>query len=270
MEPINLFEIARVNCPHLDGRFQTVNHQPLVSEFADHVKNLGLVSINMRIKDLANFLITNKYLNSYEWAEEQSIILGRPPEDILKEKLRDFYERRVSFDRTFEYGQNFRYGALNTGGAGCTYYGNFSILMRESFPINLEEIAYLSGDSLKYFMRLDGHPDIENIRQESSAHSHRHYLATLKHILAIPSSNELEWPIMICSGTDYIEAIFVQEVIPDSIKEIRLPVDEHSRLNNLVFEGFDRPLDIHERAEVDAFQTILEKIDEKSLSLIEV
>ncbi len=191
------------------------------------------------------------------------------PEDLLEEKLKAFYQRRLSFDSTFEDGQKLRYGALNTGGAGCTGYGNFCVLMKSSFPTDLEEIAYLSGDSLNFFMKADGHPDIDKISRESALHSHRHFLATLKHISVIPSSDERDWPIMICSDTDYLETIFIQEIVSEVIKEIRIPADEHSRLNDLVFEAFARHLDIHERAEIDAFQTILEKMEEKSLALIE-
>ena len=39
-----------------------------------------------------------------------------------------YYERRVSFDRSFSHGECFLYGALNIGGAGVDY-GVFCVVL---------------------------------------------------------------------------------------------------------------------------------------------
>ena len=50
------------------------------------------------------------------------------------------------------------------------------------------------------------------LQEDVALHSHRHFLAALKHGSTLSSVSIDEWPKMLCSNDDYIEAIFIADV----------------------------------------------------------
>ncbi len=80
---------------------------------------------------------------------------------------------------------------------------------------NLFEIAYLRHDSLNNYVE-GNHVDIERIRKESVSHSHRHFLAGLKHADEVVKMKEEQWPGMLFlneDADDLADTLCVEEVL---------------------------------------------------------
>jgi len=174
----------------------------------------------------------------YEWAEEQALLCSRPVEEILREKLGRFFNRRINFDRTFEDGRRFRYGVLNIGGVGADHYGIFCAVLNSDFVGPDTLIAYLMRDSLTTYMPTEAKINITTLRQEVATHSHRHYLAALKHAGELATSNRSDWARMVCCDDRYSEAIFVKDVDLPSIAAVRVKEAEYTRLFALAFNEY--------------------------------
>jgi hypothetical protein len=120
---LDLFAIAKGNANAVQTAFESVvaamppDQAVVVREFAAWVEAEALISINVKLFVIVEFLNGGRYQNTHEWAQEQARLSGRSAEDALRERLHRFYDKRVAFDRAFKNGELFRYGALNAGGA---------------------------------------------------------------------------------------------------------------------------------------------------------
>ena len=74
----------------------------------------------MKLFVIGDLLNGRAYQNKHEWAHEQVGHSGRTPDEILRENLGSYYEKRIAFDNAFNDGVRFRYGALNAGNLGLT------------------------------------------------------------------------------------------------------------------------------------------------------
>lgn len=193
----DLFAMASRNGPRLETRFAEIGADQSVRSFAEFVEREGQVSINMRPMPLISFLTFKRHQNMYEWAEERASESGRPREEILRERLGKYYERRIAFDRAFVNGEDFRYGALNAGGPGIRQYGNYCVIL--STGGHGEATAYLKGDSLQSYLTPAGSIDEDLLQSDISPHSHRHMFAGLKHATALVTcGTPLAVPAMLC------------------------------------------------------------------------
>ncbi len=119
---MDLFAAATENGPSLESAFKEAlsgraeQERASLSGFSERVERDGRVSINARGAELLAFLKAGQYKNIHQLAKEESGRLGRKPEEILRERLGRYYERRLIFDRHFEHGEQFQYGALSIGG----------------------------------------------------------------------------------------------------------------------------------------------------------
>src|SRR5271157_6355508 len=147
----DLFAMARANVSTLEQRFEAaVGDMPsdqvaLVREFASWVEGQALISINVPLYVVGEFLNGRPYQNTYELAEELARLSSRAVDEVLRERLHPYYERRIAFDRTFKEGKKFRYGALYVGGVGLTVYGPYCIVLTRAYQESLTEVAYLPG-----------------------------------------------------------------------------------------------------------------------------
>ena len=259
---INLFQIAGENVARLFQRFEDAKKASkdggtLLEGFAQCVYNTGGISINMRPCVLSDLIARRKYQNIYEWALEQSALCSRPVPDVLREKLGKYYSRRIHFDDSFENGRAFRYGLLNIGGAGADRYGQFCAVLRVDFVEGGTEVAYLKADSLGTYMRTETDLNETAIRQDVATHSHRHCLTALKHGAALGSSDPNDWPAIVCSSDDYVEAIFLKDVDLATVDEVRLRETEFRRLFDLAFSDYTQKHDDATNALKTDFVTIL-------------
>jgi len=249
---VNLFQLAEANIARLEEAYGEVldssgEARETLDRFADGVRRDGRVSINMRLYVLASLVAHGRHLNAYEWAEEQSALSGRDKDAVLQHKLGAWYGKRVAFDAFFEDGEAFRYGALNTGGLGAERYGPFCTVLPESFGTS-GAVAYLRGDSLKNYVSEAGAVDEEAIEGDAAPHSHRGELAALKHAEDLPATDDGEWPELLCSDSDFVEAIFTEAVELSCVDRVRVSHAKYQDLYWLAFNSYDVGLKEGERA----------------------
>jgi len=251
---LDLFAIAEANATAIEQRFQAVvaemppEQAALVREFASWVEAKALISINVRLYVVEDILNGKSHQNTYEFAEERARQSGRATEDILRERLQPFYERRVAFDRAFRGGQKFRYGAMHAGGAGLTDYGPYCVVLTRTFQESLAEIAYLRGGSLEICVGADATFDQEAVRCCAAPHTHRHLMAAIERASEIPALEKREWYKLVASQTRYFEVIFIGEVSLNAVECVCVLKAENDRMWELAFASFGRKLDDGERA----------------------
>jgi hypothetical protein len=274
---VDLFEIATTNGPLLSQRLQDVKatkpavEVALVERFAERVQQHSRVAINMRTFDLSDLLLRGRYYNIYEWSQEQAAISKRPVNAILRERLGVYFEKRMAFDRAFVDGEKFRYGTLNLAGAGpVEWWGPFCIILKVEFAERATCLAYVRSDSLNTYLDSSGNVDIAAVAGDAASHSSRHVLAAIKHADAVFSTPEADWPGLLCSSSDYIEAITGVDITRDSVGEVRITRDERKTLWDLAFADFGRKLEPGERALTHDFATILREANARRIPIVEV
>lgn len=260
---INLFKLAQDNSSSLQSRFEDFKGKrppkelATIERCAELVLTTSRVSMNMRPSVLSELIANGPYQNTYERAQELSELSGRSAEAILRETLREYYDRRIAFDGAFEDGRSFRYGALNIGGPGTTSYAQFCCVLSSSSPVDPGDIAYLKSDSLKNYVGRDNAVRKDALARDVATHGSRHHIAVLKHVDQIVAAPEEEWAELICSNEDCIEAIFVRKVTKDEFDEVRITVEDYDELWESAFADLGSPLAKARYAEAQDFVVIL-------------
>jgi hypothetical protein len=272
-DSIDIFALALVNTASLESRLRSLldslqaNEGLTLEQFTAFVTQNARISINMSRETLNSFLSLGRHRNIYEWADQQSLLSGRDKEEILKEKLKDYYERRVSFDQSFLEGKAFRYGALNIGGVGLISFGDYCLVFKLSIPADPQKAAYLANDSLNYYMPVPFAIAEDKLSADLALHSHRGFLAALKHKTSVCVVPPDEWPCITCSDSGYIEAIFVECPNRDDLECVRMSVERYQELVDLSFEDYRRDLPEGERAIIGHFVMILEQLNFHNINL---
>lgn len=276
---MNLFDIAAGNAERLAARISArraelkEGERASLDAFTERVERDGRIAINMRQSVLSSFLTSASYQNIYDWARARARRSSKSEEEILRERLGGFYERRITFDRAFDGGDRFRYGALNIGGPGATTYGSFCAVIGEEAPAELLDVAYLPADSLMTYVRpVPGMPnreevDDEAILDDSAPHQSRHHLAALKLDRKIHASPEPRWPALLSSCSDYVEALFVGDLRPADLQCIRMARADHDIYFAYAFEDFRAKLSESDRVLVESFVSILEQLEARRIAL---
>ena len=241
-----------------------------IQEFATAVERNGRIGINMRPTVVLNFLISGTHLNVHEWADEIALRSRKDKQTILREKLGPFYENRIAFDLYFEGGEQFRYGALNIGGVGTEYYGEYCVILQHASICATHEIGYLMGDSLSSYVIAGPRVNESKLRQECAPDSHKHCLATIKHSSKIESLAPDAWSSMLCSTVNYIEAIVRGELRPDGVEAVRISKADYDLYWEYAFNEFTGRLTEVDRYRVDTFASIVEHLNSWRIRLQEV
>lgn len=270
---MDLFAVAADNAGSLERQFDSLksNLTPTkansLTRFAERVKQDGRISINMRQMVLISFLTFGKHQNIYEWAQSRAEKSTKSVEEILREKLEEFYERRVAFDRHFEQRERFRYGALNIGGMGTTDFGEFCSVLADHVSSGRREVAYLRSDSLKTYLLPGPTVDEAAIRRDVAPHTHRQHLAAVKHASEIPVLSEDQWLSLLCSNVDFVEAIFAGDITLGDLEAVRMAKSDHNLFFHYAFEEFREKLGDADRFRVDGFVMILQHLEQRGIPL---
>ncbi|HWM95266.1 MAG TPA: hypothetical protein VN493_31215 [Thermoanaerobaculia bacterium] len=266
----DLFAIAAENTDTLERNVTALlagippAHLDSLTRYSDTIQRDSRISVNMLQTMISSFLSLQQHWNMYEWAHSMAKLSSRAPEEILRERLGDFYERRIAFDGRFVNGESFRYGALNIGGLGTWYYGEYCVVLKEEVS-HRPEVAYLRSDSLKTYMRPGPAVDEEAIRRDAAPHTHRHCLALLKHAERAPSTEEPRWPAMLCSNDDYVEAIFTGQLTPDQVEAVRMPKADYEVRFHFAILSFREKLSDHDKFLVAEFRTTLVHLKQRNI-----
>lgn len=270
---MNLFAIAAGNAEALEKALDellassTAEEASRLSRFAERIQRAGRIAVNMEQSVLSSFLTFAVHQNIYEWADETSVVSGAPRDEILKQKLKGYYRRRTTFDQSFEDGERFRYGALNIGGAGAPKYGEFCVVLQNRVSAERSEVAYLRADSLKTYMRRGPVLDEEALRRDAAPHERRQCLAVVKHAEEVKTHPEDRWPSVLCSESEFVEAIFTGPLVANDVEVIRMPKQVHDFRYHYAFEEFRRKLGKADRVLCKNFRNVRKLIHQQGISL---
>ena len=173
----------------------------------------------------------------------------------MRERLKGFYQKRMTFDRAFQYGERFRYGALNAGGLGLSVYAPYCAVLSPDFSNALDQIACLPGDSLDICFARAGKFDHIDLEKSVGPYSHRHWMVTSQRIGEIDSTPKHYWQQLLVSldFKRYFEIIFIGDVSLKDLYCVRIPAAEYQAMWELAFANYGRKLSEAERAWVQDF-----------------
>lgn len=267
---MNLFDIAQHNATALEEKLDdlytnmSADGSARLDSFSARVAESGRISLNLRQDDMLGFITTGSHLNAHELAEQEASRQGISVDASLRNHLGSFYERRMAFDLHFDNGKQFRYGALNLGGCGVSHFGEYCVVAREEVSSQRPEVAYLQSDSALTYVGSDNSVNDAVLREESAPHSHRQVLASLKHKGEMVLLAEENWPAVVCSGSDYIEAVFCGKLGFQEVESVRVSQSEY--VHNVMEAYRTSPSDAA-LSRADKFQRIREGIEGKGLTL---
>jgi hypothetical protein len=275
---VNIFDIANQNLGNLKTQYKLLkerhedqNNLGIFSNFVKLVKNKWSISINMRHWTLNNFLIAGRYKNVYEFKKERGEELGKvrkleiSVEQAVEKHLKGYYKSRVTFDRTFEDGEKFKYGALNIGGLGLNKYGEYCVILKREQSEEYSSLAFIKEDSLNY---IDGHHmNIEQLCQDIANKECVHSLVTLKHENDIEGIPADEWASMICCDESYIEAITKDEIKNTHIESVRMSKDDYFLYYDYLFKDFASEISTMEKYQLYLLLGIFKLLDEQRIKL---
>lgn len=263
---MNFLELCERNETHLSSLFDDLLNnadgaaRPLLVEFADVVAKKGRIGVNMRPMVLLDFLVTDRWLNIHQWAKKVSTRGGKPIRDLLREKLRDYFDRRMAFDGHFESGLEFRYGALNIGGLGAHRFGEYCAIFRQEALAGCG-FGYLKGDSLNHYMAVGPRVDEDRLQVECATEGQKHILLTIKHSSEAGTKPSHQWPDMVCNPDCYAEAIIVKgDLKAGHLSCIRIGKLDFDLYWEYAFLEFSERLSELDRYRVDSFAAIDERL----------
>jgi hypothetical protein len=261
-ELVDFFTACGENSASLVTRSEAIlskledEHQSRLLTFMESVHRHGQISINMRPTVLLTFLTSGTLLNIHQWAESILKRSRKTKNAILKDKLGDYYFRRMAFDLYFRGGDAFQYGALIVGGLGLERYGEYCAIFSLAKLQLTSGVGYLASDSLRTYVSSKASLDGERIRTECACDTHKHFLACVKLASKICSAPEMYWNRCLCSDDDYIEAIIGGQVTPDAVRSIRIAKTDYLLYWEYAFNEFAGKLSELDRFRVDTFARI--------------
>ena len=275
---MNIFKLASQNAENLkhsyhllEGRCKNKNELDVFNEFVRLIKDKWTISINMRPFVLNNFLITNSYKNIYELKKEIENQLERMGksgisiEQAIKKHLKGYYKQRTTFDRTFEDGEKFKYGALTIGGPGLKKYGEYCIVIKRKQSEKYATLAFIKEDSFHY---VDGdHVDMKRLSQDIADKECVHVLAALKHEEDIKNIPVHKWTSLICGGECYIEAVTAGNIQNKHIESVRISKKYYDFIRDLFYKEFISEISDEERGLLYDFKNIKELSKKQGINL---
>jgi len=275
MARLDLFALARANEAALtkqseDRRAALVgDHLTRFDRFSETVGKTGGISMNMKPWKLLAFLRRGRYLSVHEVAEERAAASGTTSDDELRRSQGTYYERRVLFDRAFEQGELFLYGALNIGGPGAIEYGLFCLFFGQAVTGHFQG-AFLPDNSLERYVKPAAVLTLDDItlRQEVATSAQKHCLAALKHVDDLASLDPQAWGGMLCSKQCFVEAIVVGELRPDHVEQLRVARDEMRRFADLALDDMMGKVAPVDRVELEDFTSCLAVLQASGLAAL--
>lgn len=257
----------------LEERYRDRNTLDTLRRFVGLVKDKWAVSINMRQGALNSFMIAGRYTNVYESKRERGEELkkvrklGISVERAIEKHLKDDYKSRVTFDRSFEDGENFKYGALNIGGLGPKKrFGQYCVVIERKHSEEYSSLAFIKADSLNY---VDEHRvNIDRLSQDIANKECVHLLVALKHENDIEGTPADEWPSMTCCDKSYTEAITTDDILSAHIESVRMSRKDHVLYYDYLYKDFISELSATEkRYRLEDFRNMQELLARQGTTL---
>ena len=277
---MNIFDMADQNSHNLKNRYSQLeerygaqNDLNALREFVRFVKDKWTLSINMRQGMLNSFLIAGRYKNIYEVKRGVGGELRkvRPleisEEQAVEKHLKSRYKLRITFDRTFEDGEKFKYGALNIGGLGLKRYGEYCVVIKRKQSKECSVLAFIKEDSLNYYV--DGHRvDIEKLSRDIANRECIPILAVLKHENDVEKFLAGEWAPIICRDESYIEAITTDDILNNHIGSVRMSKKDYLLFYDYLYKDFISELsDAEKRYRLGDFRNMQGLLEKQGIKL---
>lgn len=274
---MNIFEMARENSGNLkqnycllEDKYINRNDLDILRKFTEFIKDNCNVSINMKPFVLNSFLLTGTYMNVYELKKEgKKQLKGMvkpeiPVEEAVKRHLKSYYISRTTFDRTFEDGEKFKYGALNTGGLGLRKHGKYCVVIKRNQTNEYQTLTFIKEDSLHYF---DGnHVDVERLSRDMANRECVHLLAALKHDKDIQIFPE-KWASLVCGDECYVEAVTKDDILKNHIESVRMTKEYYDFITELLYKEYLSEISEVERTWLYDFKHMQELLKKEGIKL---
>lgn len=227
--PTDLFALTASNADRLARRLAELQTGADIADFVSCVTDRARVSCNAWSTKVVPLLRDDRYPTPYEIARERSVREGGDPEDHLRDHQKEYYARRVGFDRSFQNGEQFRYGALNVGNLGAYEYGAYCIVLRP--PSEETRVALLPENSLERYIDPETCAvDESRIADEGGPWRCRAHIAALKHGAAAAATEPRAWPDLVCGcgrQGPFIEAILGDPIDRARVEALRVDRERH-------------------------------------------
>jgi hypothetical protein len=270
---IDLEQVAEANAPNIDLDFgkllsvRTISDRAKILQFSEWVRDFCKITINSKLFVIFDLLNNGKYLNIYDAASNYSHLFHEPQERFLRAWLGAFYERRIAFDKAFKDGEKFIYGALTAGDGGLREYDPYCLQLVDHLHASAKALAYLPGDSVAICFSPSGDFDEAGTCAMITPHSHRHVSAAANNWQAVLLTNNADWPNLLNQKTNYIEAIFVDDLTLDKIEKVQVLKSEYDRMISLVLRTVGRKVESAEHTLIYCFCKILSAAKDGTIEL---
>jgi hypothetical protein len=271
---LDLFKLAITNTGALDEAFAklireaSAENAALIHEFASWIETEALISINVKLYVVGELLNGLSHMNTYAAAQEAANLTGQTADDILRQQLSAYYEKRIAFDHAFSDGEEFRYGALYVGGAGLFEYAPYCLVLTRLFQDSLTKAACLPGDSLKICFGDNSSFDEGLVKRFSAPFSsHRQVLVAIHRAPEIPRIQRDQWPQLVSGQGRYFEVVFIADVNLKSLAFVSVLMREYDRMLGLLLDSFGGGLEEGARANAHDFRVLLRGAKEGKVQL---
>ena len=270
---MDLFDLAVKNAPSLKERFEELiklgrpDQPKALKEFALTIASSGRICVNMKQMTLIEFLTFGKYMNIYEWAANRAHLSGRQVTEVIQAKLGRYYEKRLAFDGFFDNSSGFHCGALSVGGLGATWYGDHCAVFNDSVSAGRRDVAYLRSDSVDTYLTEDLDLDKAAIAHDVAPHTHRQFLAAIKHSEQVLAHPTQKWPQLLCNDTEFVEVIFAGDAEASDLEKIRMARSDYEAYFDYGFEDLRGALSDADRYRVSGFVMMLRLLEDRKIPL---
>jgi hypothetical protein len=109
--------------------------------------------------------------------------------------------------------------------------------------------------------------DEAGLRSDTCPHSHRQFLAALKHGADAATLGEDRWPALVCSRDGFIEAIFLGVPVPADLQAVRMDQLDYELYSDYLLDAALGRLGGSDRHLVEEFDTLLSLLEKSSIPL---
>ncbi len=128
-------------------------------------------------------------------------------------------------------------------------------------------MAYLRSDSLDTYVTESLTLDEAAIAQDVAPHTHRQFLAAIKHSGQIVAHPMQKWPQLLCNDVDFVEVIFAGEAEASELEKIRMARSDYEVYFDYAFDDLRGSLPDADRYRVSGFVMMLRLLDDRKIPL---
>jgi hypothetical protein len=164
---------------------------------------------------------------------------------------------RQNFEDLWEHGRRFVYGAVNGGGVGVEGFGPICLVLADVEAEAPDALGVFPEDTVKRYADAGGAVDGARALSEATAWEDRAELAVVERASEAAAAVEADWPPMLCSDGDYLEAVVTGPLPLRAVAQVRMPDPLRKRLDGLRAKALLNEAITHvERRELLAYEVL--------------